>query len=73
MRYQVVIEELAKKHIAAHKRSGNVGLFRKIGNLFGGTGRASARGNRQTGNTQGQLCGLLVAANQSGTSADLFD
>ena len=34
MRYQVVIEELAKKHIAAHKRSGNAGLYRKIGNLL---------------------------------------
>ena len=34
MGYQVVIEELAKQHITAHKRSGNVGLFRKIGNLL---------------------------------------
>jgi len=34
MSYRIVIEKLAKKHIAAHKRSGNVKLFRKIGNLL---------------------------------------
>jgi toxin YoeB len=34
MRYQVVLEKLAKEHIAAHKHSGNIGLYRKIGELL---------------------------------------
>ena len=34
VRYQVVLEELAIRHIAALKRSGNAGLCRKLGNLL---------------------------------------
>jgi hypothetical protein len=34
MSYQVVLEKPAQKHIAAHKRSGNEALCRKIENLL---------------------------------------
>ena len=34
MTYQIVLKKSAQKHIAAHKRSGNAALCRKIENLL---------------------------------------
>jgi len=64
MNYQIVLEKSVQKHIIAYKRSGNVVLCRKIENLLLELTDHPREGDRQTGNVERRLGGILVAADR---------